>query len=116
MTNFNDFSLPPIKINRSEEPEALACPKCKCAWFEQILVTQFVAEHYVMIGQKVPPLQGSADIIVLRCLTCQNIVVPTILRNQRDNTTKSFDLFLDELDRKNAVDPTDPNAVVVNKI
>lgn len=87
--------------------DALQCPKCKCTFFEEVRVQQYMAAHNVIIGQAVPAVQGTVPFIVLRCVKCQDVTEPRILRGPTgDQINKRYDEFLDEMEGKNNPDLT----------
>jgi hypothetical protein len=80
------------KIENSPTEEAVKCTKCKCQWFEQVTISRFSPDHYVLPGQLLPQLPQSA-FVVLRCIKCSEIHEPNIQLSQQDNQRKLYDNF-----------------------
>ena len=87
------------ETNRQEAMnEVLKCPKCSCSFFEEVQAKQFAYNHNVIIGQKVPTVNFDVGFILLRCVKCQDLTEPRVLRNARDSINKKYDEFLDEME------------------
>jgi len=89
------------EVTRIQKPieQVAACVKCACTWFEQVLVNQYKADHYVVIGQG-PPLASNQEFKLLRCIKCSELYAPTTIINAQDSSTKLWNLLLDQLDEK----------------
>jgi len=85
------------------ESECVYCPQCGSTWFEEIKVSQYQANHYVILGQKVPTVDSTAEFILLRCVHCDNKLEPRVIRSGRDMSNKSYDSLLDTLQGKNDI-------------
>lgn len=90
------------RLNRRSDVDrdAIACPKCKCHWFESVEVMKYPMNHHVGLGQKVPPMPGEVGFQLLRCVRCAELVQPTVLAETRDMARGDYDRFLDELEGK----------------
>jgi hypothetical protein len=103
MQQWSDFEKSINVAERAEmerRAESVTCKKCNSQWFEQVEVSEFVADHHVVVGQKVPERPSTIPYIVLRCIRCESLVAPRVLHATRDIAAGSFDSFLDTLEDK----------------
>ncbi len=80
-----------------KEKNVATCEKCKCQWFEQVQVNQYMADHTTVLGQRLPPV-GDMQFVLLRCVKCGEKYQPNVLINQQDTATKLYNSMLDQLD------------------
>lgn len=82
------------------ENEAVYCPKCGSEWFEHISVSKYQANHFLILGQHVPPVKGSLPYIVLKCIRCTNLLEPRLTHAIRDLAGRDYGTFLDTIEGK----------------
>lgn len=113
-----------LKQRTVQETESVNCPTCGSTWFEQVRYVRVKADHSVIPGQEVPPVEpGLPAYILLRCANCDVKLQP---RTQQatfghDVQTKSFVSFLDTVEgledtRKDRSDPEDRLAELEKKL
>ncbi len=83
-------------VKKDPNEGCLQCPKCKGSWFEEVRAQQYQDDHTVVLSQSVPPKNGT-QFILLRCVKCQDVIEPRLLRNARDATNNLYDNFLDSM-------------------
>lgn len=104
MKQWSDFAASQelaVRKLQEQDAETLACPACKNVWFEEVELMTFKSDHQVIPGQKVPHKFG--PFIFLRCIKCDELTEPRLLRQQKDNLDKIYSTLLDMLEDKEAV-------------
>lgn len=100
METFSEFEKKQaIWLREKEERdlECVSCPQCGSQWFTEIPVSQYKAEHHVVVGQRVPPKPGTIPYLLLKCIVCEDLLEPRVLRNARDTAGGGYDYLLDTL-------------------
>lgn len=103
MQQWSDFERAEQLATRSElerQLESVTCPTCESQWFEHVEVSQFQADHHVVVGQHVPTRPSTIPYILLRCVRCENKLIPRIIHQTRDIAAGTYDHFLDTLEEK----------------
>jgi hypothetical protein len=84
--------------------DLIECEECHGTHFEQVKITQYLANQPVVIGQEVPHRPGVDPFVLLRCITCGKFKEPNVMRGTRDNMNHVYDEFLDALEKKGLLD------------
>lgn len=81
---------------QSNEKEIIACTKCDTSFFEEVLLRQYVANHTVVLGQRIPP--ASEYYVYLRCAKCGALHEPNLQITIGDAARAGYDKLLDEFE------------------
>jgi hypothetical protein len=103
MQQWNDFNRQQEAIQKQLEKrdsECVSCPKCSSQWFEEVEVSRYKSDHNIVLGQKVPAKPGTIPYILLRCVTCTDLLEPRVLHNTRDVVGGDYNHFLDTVEGK----------------
>jgi hypothetical protein len=85
-----------------ENKDLAYCPKCRCHWFEEVIIQQVDKNHFLTLGQNVPAYQGF-KLRVLRCMKCNELIEPNYSYVSTDREGERYTKFVTEMEA-----PIDP--------
>ena len=109
MTQTDRWYDPTDIAEKMKEADVIQC-HCGCSHFEQVAVHQFPKMHNVILGQQVQPA-GDLGFYVFRCLKCSEIYEPSVQLAARDQSRKSYENFLDEMEKPIVAGRTTPEVI-----
>jgi hypothetical protein len=82
---------------RPDSPETQRC-ECGCTYFEEVHAYQFPKLHNVILGQRVKPI-NEPSCYIFRCIRCFRLREPQIQLGPQDRTRKTYEKFLNEVNK-----------------
>ena len=74
------------------------CPRCGKEFFTILKVEKFPEMQTAVIGQAPVPEWEGGTFYLLKCIFCEEIVEPDVIRGPRDPLNEPYDELLDSLD------------------
>ena len=84
-------------MRRDPKKDHITC-SCKKEHFEVVRVHKFPVLQDAVIGQAPVPDFDEGPFFFLRCIFCNTLIEPKIVRNIRDPMNKAYDELLDAIE------------------
>jgi hypothetical protein len=100
MPMYEDYEREMEANRRAQEAggEVITCD-CGSTYFVQVICAQYLSNQTTIIGQEAIPRPSMTPFIMLKCACCDKMHEPQVVRSGRDTMNKTYDNFLDMLEK-----------------